>query len=71
MRCNLFKRATSLLALFATAALAADFSVDVSYEGQNLYYTIYTGRTQNKSCTSTRNGISFSTNTLENRTIRF
>ena len=71
MRCELFKRATSLLALFATAVLAADFSVDVNYEGQGLYYTIYTNRTQNKSCTSTRNGVSFSANTLADRTIRF
>ncbi|MBR2273009.1 MAG: hypothetical protein IJ912_12015, partial [Fibrobacter sp.] len=67
----MFKRATSLLALFATAVLAADFSVDVNYEGQGLYYTIYTNRTQNKSCTSTRNGVSFSANTLAGRTIRF
>ena len=40
MRCEFFKRATSLLALFATAVLAAEYSVDVSYEGQNLYDTI-------------------------------
>ncbi len=71
MRCDFFKRATSLLALLATAVLAADFSVDVNYEGQSLYYTIYTNRTQNKSCTSTRNGVSFSANTLAGRTIRF
>ena len=71
MRCELFKRATSLLALFVTAVLAADFSVDVNYDGQSLYYTIYTNRTQNKSCTSTRNGVSFSANTLADRTIRF
>ena len=71
MRCEFFKRATSLLALFATAVLAADYSVDVSYEGQNLYYTIYTNRTQNKSCSSAKNGISFSANSIEGRTIRF
>ena len=71
MRCELFKRATSLLALLATAVLAADYSVDVSYEGQNLYYTIYTNRTQNKSCSSAKNGISFSANSIEGRTIRF
>ena len=41
MRCEIFKRATSLLALFATAALSAVYSVNISNEtDRDLYYRI-------------------------------
>ena len=41
MRCELFKRATSLLALFATAAMSAVYSIDVTNNsGEALYYNV-------------------------------
>ena len=41
MRCEFFKRATSLLALFATAAMSAVYSVNITNEtDQALYYRI-------------------------------
>ena len=40
MRCDIFKRATSLLALLVPAAFAATFTLTATHEGE-LYYAIY------------------------------
>lgn len=71
MRCGIGKRATMLLCLAFSAAMAADYSVNVSYEGDQLYSVIRTGMTQNQSCKAVNEKVSFSATSLDRRSVYF
>ena len=63
MRCNLFKRATGLLALLVPATFAATYTLTTTFEG-DLYYAIYdnTDGTWAKDCARLSRDLRFNIN---------
>ena len=64
MRCELFKRATSLLALLVPAAFAASYYLKATYDGNGSAYIIVEDQWGRQQCTNIRNGLPFTTDDI-------